>query len=88
MQSQSFIQRWKAEGHAEGLAEGRTMGILEARREDLLRVLDLRFRGLVPDDLIANIRSIEHPERLANWFDAAILSPSVELFRLTVAMMG
>jgi len=81
---QSFIQTWKSEGHAEGLAEGLILGMLEARRTDLLQVLKLRFQGMIPSDLVALIQNLNDLDQITQWFDSAVVAPSMELFRLMI----
>lgn len=65
-------------------AEGLAIGMLEARREALLRVLALRFPGSPMPELTAFIRSATDLEGLSRWFDAAVLAASPEIFRAMV----
>ncbi|VTR97718.1 hypothetical protein [Tuwongella immobilis] len=81
---QSFIQTWKSNGHAAGLAEGTKLGMLEARRADVLRVLLLRFHGTTPADLTALIQNINDLDQLTQWLDSAIIAPTIEWFRLMI----
>lgn len=62
-------------------AEELFQGMLEARRADLMRVFSLRFRGILPLDLVAAVRDSDDYDRLGRWFDAALLAPSLEAFR-------
>ena len=65
----------------EGFAAGLSKGMLEAKRWGILRAIQLRFRGTVPSDLSASVRSIDDPDRLDTWYDAAITAPCVDTFR-------
>ena len=49
MAAASAILEWKAEGRAEGFAEGLAAGLREARREDLLKLLGVKFHTLPPE---------------------------------------
>ena len=70
-----------ADPMAQGEATGRAEGKAEARRADLLRLLELRFSGPVTAEVTAAIEAQADPERLARWFDAAATAPSWEAFR-------
>ncbi len=80
MDQQAFAQTWGSEVHAEGWAEGLAAGLREARRDTLVRVLQLRFRGQVPSDILAAVRQQTDLDVLTRWFDAAVIAPSIELF--------
>ena len=56
MAAASAILEWKAEGRAEGFAEGLAARLREARREDLLKPLRVKFHSL-PPELSAAIRT-------------------------------
>jgi hypothetical protein len=57
-----------------------TQGMLEERRENLIRVLKGRFPGRVPEDLIQFINQQESLPLLDGWFDAAITIGSIPDF--------
>ena len=69
----------------DGFAAGLSMGMLEAKRRDVLRTIQLRYRANVPSDMAAQVRSIDELDRLDRWLDAAITAPNYEVFRATVA---
>jgi hypothetical protein len=84
MRSVETYHEWHAQGRAEGLAEGMALGMAEARRSDLLKVLYLRFPD-VPYDVTTCVRSMTDLDQLARWFEAALVSPTLDQFR---AMAG
>ena len=43
------IRMWRSEGRAEGMAEGMALGMAEARRDDLLKLLRVKFVHLPPE---------------------------------------
>src|SRR5947207_11431611 len=47
-ESHTVIETWRSEGRAEGVAEGLARGMLEARRADVLRALQVRFAAIPP----------------------------------------
>jgi hypothetical protein len=80
-----FGKSWNSqEPQEDRFAEGLAMGMLEARREDLLRVLALRFPGAPLHELTAFIRTATDLDGLSRWFDAAVLAASPEIFRAMV----
>jgi hypothetical protein len=79
--SPTTILEWKAEGRAEGLAEGMALGMQEARRADLLKLLYMRFPD-VPYDVTTSVRGMTDLDQLARWFEAALVAPTLEHFRL------
>ena len=72
---------WAASGGTDGFAAGLAMGMLEAKRADVTRAIQLRFSETVPHDLTASIRNIEDLDRLDRWLDAAITASSIDVFR-------
>jgi len=75
---------WKAQGRADGMAEGMAMGMLEARRSDLLKTLRVRFPD-VPYDLTTGVRGMTDLDQLTRWFEAALVAPNIEIFRVMAA---
>jgi hypothetical protein len=57
---------------------------LATRRESLLRVLRLRFPVALPQDLQTAIQETTDLDKLDLWFDAAVLAPSLDAFRVAV----
>jgi hypothetical protein len=57
---------------------------IETRQKSILRVLQLRFCPEVPADLRAKVEAMTDQEELRRWFDAAVLSPSLDKFRVAV----
>src|SRR5437899_6917662 len=56
----------------------------EARRADLLRLLNRRFPPQVPPDLAAAIQKITDGDELTRWFDALLDSSTLQAFRAAV----
>lgn len=72
---------WASHGAPDGFAAGLAMGMLEAKRGDVVRAIQLRFSESVPHDLTASIRNIDDLDRLDRWLDAAITASSIDTFR-------
>lgn len=83
MASASMMMEWKAEGRAEGFAEGLASGMREARREDLLKLLRVKYHQL-PHELTAAVRGADEIEQLSRWFDAALAAPTLEAFAVLI----
>jgi hypothetical protein len=80
MPSATTYLEWKAQGHAEGLAEGMAVGMAEARRSDLLKVLYMKFPD-VPYEVTGGIRGMTELDQLSRWFEAAVVSATLDQFR-------
>jgi len=78
-----MILQWKEEGRAEGFAEGLASGMAEARREDLLKLLRVKF-VILPPELTAAVRGEQQLELLSHWFDAALAAPTLEGFAVLI----
>jgi hypothetical protein len=76
MRTSEVIDGWRAEGRAEGL--------VQARRADVLRLLQLRFKVPIPADLAAEIGALNDPDELTRWLDSAAIAGSLEAFRTTM----
>ncbi|MBU6180402.1 MAG: transposase, partial [Verrucomicrobia bacterium] len=63
----------------EGRQEGRHQGRQEGRRQDILRLLEVRF-GTVPQGIREAVLEEGAPSRLDLLFDAAITSADLESF--------
>lgn len=72
MEVSEFLQEWIAKGEARGL--------VNARRADLRRILELRFSP-IPSDLIALIESETSLEQLGRWLDQAVTAATVDELR-------
>lgn len=83
MASASIMLEWKAEGRAEGMAEGLALGMAEARREDLLKLLRVKYHSL-PFELSSAVRSMSELDDLSRWFDAALAAPTLEAFAVLI----
>src|SRR5262249_10807923 len=70
-QSQQVLE-WQAEAR------------VETKRDDVLRLLRLRFQEEVPTDLAASVETSTDLNELTRWFDAAAVSPSLDAFRNAV----
>ncbi len=83
MAATAQILAWKSEGRMEGFAEGLAAGLVEARRDDLMKVLRVKFHQL-PPELSAAVRGSSDLTALSRWFDAALAAPTLEGFGLLI----
>jgi hypothetical protein len=83
MASTSMMLDWKTEGRVEGFAEGLVSGMQEARRDDLVKLLRVKFHAL-PPELSAAVRGTTDLDRLTRWFDAALAAPTLEGFAVLI----
>ena len=65
------------EGKAEGKAEGLQLGVIQAKREDILRSLGLRF-GDIPDTVTKKVSRIRSLVRLDSLFDQALTADTLD----------
>jgi hypothetical protein len=63
--------------------EARDKARLETRREDVLRLLRLRFQS-VPEDLAVAVAGMTDLAELSRWFDLAATAGSLDAFRAAV----
>ena len=63
MRNLQEVDYWHNEGRIEGRAEGRAEGQLEARRDDLVALLEKRF-GSLPQELLQRIQALTDETRL------------------------
>jgi hypothetical protein len=82
MRESTVVNDWIAVGKAEGKAEG----TIETRRNDILRLLELRFPGQVPVDCVAAVESQADLNVLSRWLDAVVTSPSPAAFRTALGI--
>jgi hypothetical protein len=68
---------------SEVMEEMRQEGRVEARRQDLLETLQLRFDE-VPEDIAAAVSEMTDVARLTRWFRHAVKAKSLEAFRSAV----
>ncbi len=61
--------------------EGRVQGRIESRREDLLKVLQARFPGPLPGEVVQVVNTQDNADSLTNWLIAAATAPTIEQFR-------
>jgi len=76
-----MLMEWKTQGRAEGFAEGMALGMLEARRSDLLKILRVKFPD-APYDITGSIRGMTDIDQVGRWFEAARIAPSTDHFRI------
>ena len=55
----------------EWIRQGEAKGKLETQRQNLLKLLNKRFPGLVPDEVVRLVNEQESLDLLGDWFDAA-----------------
>lgn len=65
--------------YQEGRDQGLEQGILRGKREDILRILSLRFPA-APPTLPTRLQAVETAERLDSLLELALTVPSVEAF--------
>jgi hypothetical protein len=73
MRESTVVNEWKAEGKAEGA--------IQTRRDDILRLLELKFPGQVPDEWMTAVESQADSKELSRWFDAVAVASSLAEFR-------
>lgn len=73
VESQQVLE-WQAQARTEGL------------RADILRLLELRQRKAVPEDLKGALTALTGLEALSRWFDAAAMADSFDVFRAAVGL--
>ncbi len=64
----------------EWISQGEAKGMLIERRQSLLELLEGRFPGAVPADVVQSIQQQESPELLQDWFRAAVRAYSFDQF--------
>jgi hypothetical protein len=64
--------------------EGKVEGRIEARREDLLKVIRARLQNPVPDPVRLAVEGTNDPDILSQWFDAALTAKTLEELRATM----
>jgi hypothetical protein len=76
MTESMLVNRWTEEARREAR--------LLTRREDVLEVVQTRFPGAIPAEIVDLIRRQESEELLKEWFQAALKAPSAEEFLAVV----
>jgi flagellar biosynthesis/type III secretory pathway protein FliH len=84
MRESQQVLEWQAEARAEALKEGRQEGWREGRQDALLDVVRLQFGSALPDELMAQVRSLTDNAEISRWFEAAVKSQTFEQFQLRV----
>jgi hypothetical protein len=74
-----YLTKWERRGLQKGLEQGLEQGQTRARREALVRVLELRF-GPLPDQVGETLSGITDLDHLARLLDAATLATSLSEF--------
>lgn len=64
----------------EWIRQGEAKGGLHRQRQNLLELLEGRFPGAVPNDVMQLIQQQESLELLHDWFKAAVRSSTFEQF--------
>lgn len=70
MRESTIANEWKAEGKMEGK--------LEAERDTLLRLVNLKFQTPLPEDFTTAVERQRDLSVLARWFAQAVLASSLE----------
>ena len=66
--------------------EARPEEAVQRMRRVVLRALELRYRGPVPEDVAAAVAGLGDVDELSRWFDATQTTDSVDAFRAAVAL--
>lgn len=69
MRESVIANEWKNEGRVQG------------RREDLLKVLQARFPGPLPGEVVQVVNTQDNADSLTNWLIAAATATTIEQFR-------
>jgi hypothetical protein len=76
--AENMVDVWVAQGRIEGMA----LGMIEAKRADIIRILQLRFRSYPPPEITATLRLCEDLDLLNRWLDSAVTAIDLSTFRL------
>ena len=76
---QQGLEQGVAQGLEQGLEQGVERGAVQARQEDILRILHRRY-PTVPEPVLARIRQITDSERLSTLLDSATDAQSLDQF--------
>jgi hypothetical protein len=66
-----------------GIEKGRQEGILQKSREDVVKILQVRFKR-VPKPLVKTIQTLEDTSRLSNFLEQAVVVESLAEFKRLV----
>jgi hypothetical protein len=80
MRESTVVAEWQAEGRTEGRAEG----LVQARRADLMDILQTRFHTTLAPDLAAAIQEKTDPTLLSRWVILAATVDSLDVFRAAI----
>lgn len=64
--------------------EWRMQGRVREKRATVQRALELRFRAPIPPDLLEALQALTTLDDLSRWFDAALMTNTIEEFRAAV----
>jgi hypothetical protein len=68
-------------GESKFLNDWANRAVLQARRKDLLRILQLRSRQLLPADLVEAVNGCDDQHELDRWFELTVTTNSLAEFR-------
>jgi hypothetical protein len=57
---------------------------LEEARRNVLRILETRFPGDLPPDVVQSMSKLKDPAQVPDWIEAAVHARDVEAFRQAV----
>jgi hypothetical protein len=66
--------------------EGKVIGLVEARRADLLEVIRVRLQDPVPESVRVAVEGTNDPVTLDRWFKAALRSNTLAEFRAAMPL--
>jgi hypothetical protein len=73
---QTIAQYYIQEGKEIGEKQGEERGVTQARREDILRIMQLRFQS-IPPTIERKIRRIRRPDRLNALLEKAVVATDI-----------
>jgi hypothetical protein len=76
---QQGLERGLAQGIEQGIEQGVELGAVQARQQDILRILRRRYPE-VPESMVGRIEQLTDPERLSALLDSATDAESLDQF--------
>lgn len=79
MSTNTWSDPWAGK-QPQDFASGLSLGMIEAKRRDVLRTFQLRFHASADPELAATVRAMDDIDRLDRWLDAAVTAPTADVF--------
>jgi predicted transposase/invertase (TIGR01784 family) len=80
---QTIAQTWVEEGIEQGIEQGIERGAMQARREDIVELLEIRF-GTVPDRVVTVLAEVEELAHLKTIYRQAATATTLTEFEMTL----